>query len=203
MSPCHDKKPHEVKAFRSTVWDYPVFERHFCPSVTPTAVLSPCSSHSCWCQSLEIHLHSLVSISVHHTEHLISGMALWAHTCSTNQSQKSTLSVVRRRCWGSCVPVPSGVGASVTASHHPSSSKNSSECVFLPSVLQGWVLWRTGPGATTTTSASTAPTASMADVSSCVCSSWLLWRTTPPSTTSRCSAGERARSPLSIFIPSI
>lgn len=59
------------------------------------------------------------------------------------------------------------------------------------SALRAWVLWRMGPGATTTTSASTALMVSMADVSSCVCSSWLLWRMTRHCTTSRCSVGKK------------
>ena len=47
-----------------------------------------------------------------------------------------------------------------------------------------------GPGATTTTSASTAPMGLTVGVSSCVSSSWLLWRMTQHSTTSRCSVGK-------------
>lgn len=162
-------------------------------------------------------LHSTES---HHMEHL-SETVLGVHTRSTNRSQKSTVYFLWRRCCWLCAPVPSGRGDAATAPLHFSISENDAlsegkrekkrisvsvsnkdfeKRVSFPSVLQGWALWRTGPGATTTTSASTAPTASMADVSSCVSSSWLLLRMTPPSTTSRCSAGKSANSPLSFFV---
>lgn len=73
----------------------------FCPSVTPTPVLSPRSSHSSWRQSLEFRLHSrvsatglqsFVSTQCHHTKRLISEVVLCVHTC--------------RCCWV-CVPVKS------------------------------------------------------------------------------------------------
>lgn len=115
--------------------------------------------------------------------------------------------ILWHRCWRVCLPVPAGSRVNVAASTLlmrlfeclPKWNKNVKLLTLVilkalissHSVLQGWVQWRMGPGVTTTTSASTAPTASMEAVSSCVCSSWLLWRMTPRSTTSRCFVGKK------------
>lgn len=160
----------------------------------------------------------LHSVSSHGTAHFRNG---------ANQSKKSPVYVLGCTCYWICVPVQSGMGSNIDSLSLFSSSeyvflikkkkkkkntscecqqqwfkrkKETNKCLSFLSVLQVWVLWRTGLGATTTTSASTAPTASMADVSSCASSSWLLWRMTLPSTTSRCSAGKRVYSTLSITL---
>lgn len=146
-------------------------------------------------------------------KHLILQTKPSVRTCSTNGNRKLTVYILWHRCCQVCLPVPSGMRVNVAASHRFGSAENvqlkksvivcishlkKTTCTS-PSALQGWVLWRMGPGATTTTSASTAPTASMVDVSSCVSSSWLLWRMTRHSTISRCSVGKSEHSLLSIF----
>lgn len=75
-----------------------------------------------WC--LPLSCSPLLSTQCHHVKHLISEIVLGAQTRSANQSQKSTVSILWRRCYWVCLPFPSGKGVIATASLHRSSSEN-------------------------------------------------------------------------------